>query len=149
MPALLHSTTNRRAFLKTVSLGCAAISLTSLSARPKDDAKSFRVALLSDTHIPANPDDVNRGFNMVNNFKRITPEVIAMKPELVIHNGDAARLEGKIEDYQALNGLLQPITAAAPVCISMGNHDDRAHFGTVFKANTGEKQNVTGKNVLI
>jgi 3',5'-cyclic AMP phosphodiesterase CpdA len=149
MPALLHSTVNRRAFLKTVSLGCAAISLTSLSARPRDDTKQFRVALLSDTHIPANPADVNRGFNMVNNFNRITPEVIEMKPELVILNGDAARLEGKVEDYQALNGLLQPINAAAPVCISMGNHDDRANFGTVFKAIAGEKQKVTGKNVLI
>jgi 3',5'-cyclic AMP phosphodiesterase CpdA len=30
----------------------------------------------------------------------------------------------------------------------MGNHDDRANFGTVFKANTGEKQEVAGKNIL-
>ena len=149
MPALLHSTVNRRAFLKTVSLGCAAISLSSVFARPKQTTKSFRVALLSDTHIPAKAEDVYRGFNMVNNFKRITPEVVAMNPELVILNGDAARLEGKVEDYQALNGLLQPINAAAPVCISMGNHDDRANFATVFKAIAGEKQKVTGKNVLI
>jgi 3',5'-cyclic AMP phosphodiesterase CpdA len=149
MPSLLHSSVNRRAFLKTVSLGCAAISLQSLSAHTKNNAKTFSVALLSDTHIPANAADVNRGFNMVDNFKRITPEVIEMKPELVMLNGDGARLEGKVEDYQALKGLLQPINAVAPVCVSLGNHDDRTNFGTVFKANTGEKQKVTGKNVLI
>jgi Icc protein len=149
MPALLHSKIDRRAFLKTVSLSCAAISLSSLSSPARESAKTFSVALLSDTHIPAKADEVYRGFNMVNNFKRITPEVVEMKPELVILNGDAARLEGKAEDYQALSGLLQPINNAAPVCISMGNHDDRANFATVFKASAGDKQKVTGKNVLV
>lgn len=147
MPAFLQSHFDRRAFIKTLSLGAAAVSLAPLSAKPK--AEPFRVALISDTHIPADANEVYRGFNMVNNFKRITPEVIAMKPQLVIHDGDAARTEGKVEDYQALTNLLQPINAVAPVCINLGNHDDRANFGTVFKAIAGEKQNVTGKNVLV
>src|ERR1051325_6438686 len=149
MPALLQSSLDRRSFLKTVSLGCAAAAFVKVPAFAKEDSKNFRVALLSDTHIPAKADEVYRGFNMVNNFKRITPEVVEMKPELVILNGDAARLEGKAEDYQALSGLLQPINNAAPVCISMGNHDDRANFATVFKASAGDKQKVTGKNVLV
>src|SRR5215212_5755067 len=131
MPAFLHSRLDRRSFLKTVSLGAAAISFADFSAIAKESAKDFRVALLSDTHIPANADEVNRGFNIVNNFKRITPEVVEMKPELVILDGDAARLEGKVEDYQALSNLLQPINAVAPICINLGNHDDRANFGTV------------------
>src|SRR5437868_11280891 len=86
---------------------------------------------------------------MTENFKRITGEVVAMQPRLVMHDGDAARLEGKLEDYQAVSNLLRPITAVAPVCINLGNHDDRTNFNTVFKATAGEKQNVTGKNVLI
>jgi 3',5'-cyclic-AMP phosphodiesterase len=147
MPAFLQSQVDRRAFIKTLSLGAAAVSLAPLSAKTK--VEPFRVALISDTHIPADANEVYRGFNMVNNFKRITPEVIAMKPQLVIHDGDAARTEGKIEDYQALTNLLQPINSVAPVCINLGNHDDRANFGTVFKAIAGEKQNVTGKNVLV
>jgi 3',5'-cyclic AMP phosphodiesterase CpdA len=143
MPAIL----DRRSFLKTVSIGAAALaSYPALAARSD---KPFRVALLSDTHIPANAADVFRGQNMVDNLKRITPEVVAMKPELVLIDGDAARLDGKVEDYQALSDLLQPINAVAPVCIGLGNHDDRANFGTVFKACCGEKQNVTGKNVLV
>ena len=143
MPAIL----DRRSFLKTVSIGAAA--LASYPARAARSDKPFRVALLSDTHIPANAADVFRGQNMVDNLKRITPEVVAMKPELVLIDGDAARLEGKVEDYQALSNLLQPINAVAPVCIGLGNHDDRANFGTVFKACCGEKQNVTGKNTLV
>ena len=143
MPAILH----RRDFLKTVSLGAVAFAAYPAIAAKND--KLFRVALLSDTHIPANADDVFRGQNMVANLKRITPEVVAMKPELVMIDGDAARLEGKVEDYQALSNLLQPISAVAPVCIGLGNHDDRANFGTVFKACCGEKQNVSGKSVLV
>ena len=143
MPSILH----RRDFLKTVSLGAVAFAAYPALAAKK--SQPFRVALLSDTHIPANAADVFRGFNMVDNFKRITPEVVAMKPDLALIDGDAARLEGKVEDYQALSTLLQPINAVAPVCIALGNHDDRANFGTVFKACCGEKQNVTGKSVLV
>src|SRR5688572_18124046 len=143
MPSILH----RRDFLKTVSLGTIAFAAYPAIAATKH--QPFRVALLSDTHIPANPADVFRGFNMVDNFKRITPEVVAMKPDLVLIDGDAARLEGKLEDYQALSNLLQPVNSVAPVCIGLGNHDDRANFGTVFKACCGEKQNVTGKSVLV
>ncbi|HUS35345.1 MAG TPA: metallophosphoesterase [Verrucomicrobiae bacterium] len=143
MPAIL----DRRSFLKTVSIGAAALATFPAGAARSE--KPFRVALLSDTHIPANAADVFRGQNMVDNLKRITPEVVAMKPELVMIDGDAARLEGKVEDYQALSNLLQPINAVAPVCMNLGNHDDRANFNTVFKASAGEKQNVTGKNVLV
>jgi 3',5'-cyclic-AMP phosphodiesterase len=143
MPAIL----DRRSFLKTVSIGAAALATFPAAAARSE--KPFRVALLSDTHIPANAADVFRGQNMVDNLKRITPEVVAMKPELVMIDGDAARLEGKVEDYQALSNLLQPINAVAPICMNLGNHDDRANFNTVFKASAGEKQNVTGKNVLV
>ena len=149
MPALLQSPLDRRSFLKTVSLGCAAAAFVNIRTLAKEKSKTFRVALLSDIHIPAKAGEVYRGFNMVNNFKRITPEVVEMKPELAIVNGDAARLEGKVEDYQAVAGLLQPINAIAPVCVSLGNHDDRTNFNTVFKANAGDKQTVTGKNVLV
>lgn len=149
MPALLQSSLDRRSFFKTVSLGCAVVSFAKFTSLAKESSKNFRVALLSDIHIPAKAEEVYRGFNMVDNFKRITLEVVETKPELVIVNGDAARSEGKIEDYQAVSGLLQPINAVAPICVSLGNHDDRTNFNTVFKANAGDKQTVTGKNVLV
>jgi Icc protein len=151
MPSFFDATLGRRAFLKTVSLAATAtaISLRGFSSQAQEGGKTFRVALLSDPHIPADPANEFRGFKPVENFKRITPEVVEMKPELVILNGDAARLEGKVEDYQAVAELLKPINAIAPVCVSMGNHDDRTNFATVFKSNTGEKQKVTGKNVLV
>src|SRR5688572_13073312 len=149
MPSLFNTPVSRRSFFKTAGLAGAVISLSGISALAKTPEKRFRVALLSDTHIPANTEEMNRGFNIVNNFKRITPEVVAMNPELVLINGDVARLEGKLEDYQMLAGLLQPISAVAPVCMALGNHDDRVNFGTVFKTACGEKQNITGKHVLV
>ncbi len=150
MPSLIHSPFSRRQFFRTAGLGAAILSTgLSLPLRAANPAKGFRVALLSDTHIPGNAEDEYRGFKPAANLRRIAPEVVEAKPELVIVNGDAARLEGKVEDYQALSELLQPIVAAAPVCISMGNHDDRTNFGSVFKAVAGEKQPVAGKNVMV
>jgi len=150
MPELLHSPSNRRDFLKTISVGSAAIAMAgcATSSAAKSD-KEFHVALISDTHIPADPAEAYRGFKPYENLKRIIPEIVAAKPELAIHCGDAARLEGKVDDYKQLSTLLQRLTTAAPVCITLGNHDDRTNFGTVFKAVAGEKQNVAGKNIFV
>jgi Icc protein len=150
MPALIESSLSRRSFLKTAGMGAAIVGLgLGATARAEEKAKEFRVALISDTHIPADPEEAYRGYKPTASFKQITPEIVEWKPELVMHNGDAARTEGKVADYQALQTLLQPITAVAPICISMGNHDDRGNFATVFKAVAGDKQKVDGKNVMI
>jgi Icc protein len=150
MPSFLDLNSDRRHFLKTIGLGAASIALAP-RAFAQDDAakKEFHVAWISDTHIPADPTEVFRKFNPVDNLKRIAPEVVAAKPDLVIHVGDGARLEGKVEDYKQLSDLMKPMMEAAPVCITLGNHDDRTNFGTVFKAVAGEKQKVTGKQVVV
>lgn len=150
MPALLESTSNRRAFLKTIGTGSALIAVAGCASTPvAAKEKEFHVALISDTHIPADPAEAYRGFKPHENLQRIVPELAAAKPELTIHCGDAARLEGKVEDYQRLSTLLQPLQAVAPICITLGNHDDRVNFGTVFKAVAGEKQKVAGRNVFV
>lgn len=147
MPAILNSAFSRRHFLRTTALGAAALTFGLRTSA--EEQKTFRVALLSDTHIPADPGEAYRGFTPVANLKRITPEVVEWKPELVILNGDAARLDGKLEDYQALEKLLHPITSVAPICVSMGNHDDRANFNKIFKSSAGKNQEVKGKHVTL
>jgi Icc protein len=146
MPSFFNATAHRRTFLKSALAGAAVLAF-----RPSAFAaeKEFHVALISDTHIPADANDTYRGFKPVESLKRIVPELVEAKPELTFHCGDAARLEGKIEDYQQVATLLQPIQAVAPLCMTLGNHDDRANFNTVFKAVAGEKQKVTGKNTLV
>ncbi len=113
---------NRRVFLQA-ALGAAAF------AQPRDRT---RWALLSDTHIPANPEEEYRGFRPVANLKKAVPKVLAYAPEGTLINGDVARLVGAREDYDAVKALLEPLTSRMTVALAMGNHDDRENFFAVF-----------------
>src|SRR6188768_480781 len=100
MPALLESSLDRRSFIKTVGIGSALIAVAGCAtAKRAGGEKEFHVALISDTHIPADAANEFRGFKPYENLKQIVPDVVATRPELTIHCGDAARLEGKVEDY--------------------------------------------------
>ena len=70
------------------------------------EASTVRLALISDTHVAADPKDENRKFFPTENLKRIIPEIAASGPSAVIHNGDVARLSGEIADYQAVRSAL-------------------------------------------
>jgi 3',5'-cyclic AMP phosphodiesterase CpdA len=107
------------------------------------------LALLSDTHIPGDRKNGHRGFNPWENLRAIVPEVAAAKPESVVVCGDAARLEGKLEDYQEVQSLLDPITKVSTVCIALGNHDDRDNFLKVFRNPPGIRAPVSAKHITI
>jgi Icc protein len=153
MPGLFHQPAERRNFLKIVSAAGAATifagcSSASKSASAGTPAKSLHLALLSDTHIAGNRADANRGFKPWDNLKRVVSEVEEARPESVIVCGDAARLEGKPEDYQELKGLLAPLSAFAPVFIGLGNHDDRINFNQAFPLPSPDKAGIKDKHVL-
>ena len=151
MPILLHRPSNRRDFLKTTTLGGAALILAAGRSAAATDAgaSEFHLALLSDTHIPADRTEVYRDFNPCNNLDRVVPQVIAARPEGVVLCGDAARLEGKLEDYRQLRAQIEPLAAAAPVFIGLGNHDDRASFRKVFTSPAGTLAAIDGKHVTV
>ncbi len=106
-------------------------------------------ALLSDTHIPENPEDAYRGFRPVENLKRAVPQVLEAKPQGALICGDAARLRGLPGDYQALKTLIEPVTSRMPVAIALGNHDDRKNFLGVFGASQQGAQAVKNRHVLV
>lgn len=118
MPYLL----DRRAFL---SAGCAA-------ALPARAAKPRRWALLSDTHAPADPANVYRGFQPHENLRKAAAQVAAADADAALICGDLARLEGLPGDYQALRSLLAPVTEKMPLACLLGNHDNRANFLAAF-----------------
>lgn len=151
MPAILYRPTDRRSFLKLSALAGAALVVNGCVSLNKGsaDAKELHLALLSDTHIPADRTNGNRGFNPWQNLQRIASDVVAARPEGVIVNGDIARAEGKAEDYREVKALLQPVTDVAPVYLSMGNHDDRQNFFQAFSDRPGVKQPVQGKHVVV
>jgi 3',5'-cyclic AMP phosphodiesterase CpdA len=151
MPGIFHRPIDRRSFLRVSSkaLAFSALAAESRLFAAAAAATPIHLALLSDTHIPADPGDGYRGFLPVQNLKAVVPQVLAAEPQGVIVNGDAARLTGEVADYEALRALLAPVAERAPVYFTMGNHDDRDNFGKVFAPRADLAQPVAGRHVLV
>lgn len=150
MPGYFYEPINRKTFIgvATRMVGAAALTHGAQSTLAADAAETqTHVALLSDTHIPADQTNAYRGFRPVDNLRQVVPQVMAARPEFVVINGDAARLKGLREDYDSLKALLEPIAAETPIYIGLGNHDDRRNFFGVFQDAGNEK--VGGKHVTV
>ena len=88
-------------------------------------------ALLSDTHLAADQQQVSHGVNMTANFQAATTGVCALKrlPAAALVCGDLAFTLGEPGDYTVVEQLLRPLrTAGLPLHLTLGNHDDRDHF---------------------
>lgn len=135
----------RRGFLRSTILGgfASAISL------PGADREFARWALLSDTHVAADPNLAARGFRPYENATRAVREARSISPDGMAICGDLARAAGLLEDYQALRQILGQAPGELPVAMAMGNHDDRDNFIKVFARHPGESAGVARKHVLI
>ncbi len=149
MPGIYYQPISRKQFLAASvgMLGAAAIGRAESTASPSEE--SYRMAILSDTHLPADASETYRGFHPVKNLETVVPQVVATAPQGVILNGDAARLTGEKEDYEALKKLLQPIAEKAPITIGLGNHDDRDNFFNIFGKSDSPEERVKGKHTLV
>ncbi len=151
MPGIFFQPLDRQRFLSTAARVAAAGALlpwASGVSADQADSDEAHVALLSDTHIPADAANEYRGFRPVDNLRQVVPQVVAAQPQAVILNGDAARLTGQLEDYTALKELLAPIASEAPIHIGLGNHDDRKNFFRVFPDDSNTAA-VGGKHVSV
>lgn len=149
MPGIYDERMNRKQFL-TTSLGAmGALALSSGVHAKETSAQSLRVAVLSDTHTPADKTDEYRGFRPHENLETIVPQVVASECECAILNGDAARLTGELTDYEALKGLLKPVAEKMPIYIGLGNHDHRKNFHQVIGKTPDLDQGVAGKHTLV
>lgn len=119
----------RRQFLK--SAAAAAAGVLTLGHRAwAQGAASHRLALLADTHIDADENFISREVKMAENLRRVIAELHALenKPAGVVIDGDCAHTKGLEGDYRVLGRLIEPLRAAYPVHLTMGNHDDRDQF---------------------
>ncbi len=110
---------------------------------PQPATPVSRWALFSDTHIPDSKASTLGAsslgaFGPHENLQQVVAEVLAAQVDAVAVTGDLARLQGKPGDYRQLRHLLQPLTDALPVCLGLGNHDNRAQFQSVFKKLPGD-----------
>lgn len=147
MPSLFSKETNLRSFIRNGVLTTAMIGLAPVQSQEGDD--SFHLALLSDTHIPADKSNEYRGFRPWENLNRIIPDVIAAKPQAALINGDAARLTGEVEDYRELKQLLNPLATECPIFIGMGNHDHRENFHKVIQPSKDNIAEIENKHVVV
>jgi 3',5'-cyclic-AMP phosphodiesterase len=144
MPFHLDSQSRRR-FLH----GSAVLALTTATRTYAADAPDAETwALLSDTHIDADPAKVAREtVIMADHLKRVVAEVLVEKDSLsgVIINGDCAYLEGLAGDYVTFLELLAPLREAGlPIHFTLGNHDDRDIFRSSIAAGSNSSP-VEGK----
>ncbi len=99
---------------------------------PPGDPEYTRWALLSDTHIAADPENHYRGFYPYRNLQEVTAQIADDLPEGLIITGDLARLRGQTKAYENLKALLAPIAEQCPVHLALGNHDKREDFFQSF-----------------
>lgn len=142
---------SRRSFLTHTAAAMAGLAVFRTSFADQGD-KPFKLALLSDSHIPSSPDIVARNVNMTSNFKQVIRELCAQKHELahVILNGDCAYNKGLPEDYANLASLLPPLVEAGlPLHVTMGNHDDREPLYAAISQVKPDSTPVDSKHISI
>jgi Icc protein len=150
MPLVFRRPRGRRDFLRLAGLGSAAVVASGFRRdTPAAPVGELHLALLSDTHVPADRVNGHRGMSPWENLRLAVSQVVAARPEGVLLCGDLARLEGREEDYQELKAVLAPVSAVAPVYVALGNHDDRARFRKVFVDTPGAHPPLDGKQVTV
>jgi 3',5'-cyclic AMP phosphodiesterase CpdA len=72
------------------------------------------------------------------------------RPAGVFVCGDCAWDSGEKNDYTTLSKLLAPLREAQmPVCLTLGNHDQRDHFREVLKDDSSIKPAMTERNAVL
>lgn len=128
-------TLTRRGFLAGAAALAVGASMPALArANAPRPARSAWFALLSDTHIDADPKKANRGQTMADNLRAAIDDVLGQgaPPAGLLIDGDLAHLQGRPADYQTFLHLLEPVRLArVPIHLAMGNHDHRDHVREV------------------
>jgi 3',5'-cyclic AMP phosphodiesterase CpdA len=150
MPGIFYQPIGRRKFLHCTAKALAAgVLIQEFHRRTGAAERSFHAALLSDTHVAADPKEEYRKFLPAENLKRMVSQVIETRPEVVLLNGDAARLTGEKGDYEAVKKLLGPAAEQCPIYLGLGNHDNRETFLKTFTPDPAMAQKVAEKHVLV
>lgn len=126
----------RRGFLAGGAAAAAATLGAGRVLRADGPAARPWYALLSDTHIAADPSQKNRGQTMADNLRRAVDDVLAQgNPAGLLIDGDLALTKGEFDDYHTFLRLLEPVRAAkVPVHLALGNHDNRDHVREVVRS---------------
>jgi hypothetical protein len=93
MPGFFYEPIDRKTFFRASGvLTATALMSRTLNANQKtDESSQVRIALLSDTHVPADVNEAYRGFRPAENLRVVVEHVAESAPAAALINGDAAR----------------------------------------------------------
>ncbi len=148
MPDGWNGGMTRRGFLRAGLAAGGAFVLGARRSLSESGREQARWAFLSDTHIAADPENNYRGFYPYRNLQKVVEWLRSDLPEGLVITGDLARLTGQAGDYENFKKLMAPVTGTRPVCLALGNHDDRDNFVRAFEKPAGERQPVKGKHIV-
>lgn len=150
MSAICQQRVSRRQLLKGgLALAAGALTFGPRSVLGGQGEECARWAFLSDTHVAADPDHRYRGFYPYRNLQEIMSQLACDLPEGLVIAGDLARLKGQPEAYTNLKTLLAPLAEKRPVCLGLGNHDNREDFFRTFGDSRGGVEAVDNKHVVV
>lgn len=151
MPIQLQPISRRR-FLARSLLGGAGLALAPRLLADSKPTNPNSWVLLSDIHLAADPTQVARKVNMTDHFKGVSAEILALpeRPAGLFVTGDCAYNSGEKGDYAQLTALLEPIRKdGLPVCLALGNHDNRSHFWDALEDEKAVKRPVADRQVAL
>ena len=122
---------------------------------PRNKTGAVRWALLADPHVPADPNDGRPPDYPVENLRAAVEQVLEAvsapeaAPEAAMILGDVAWRHGLPEDYAQASSLIEPLAARIPVCLTLGNHDERENLLTAFPPQVSLDDNVPAKSIIV
>jgi Icc protein len=122
---------SRRRFLARSLAATAGLALPGnlFAAGRRVDEHSW--ALISDSHLAADREQISHDVNMAANFEAAATAVRSLKrlPAAALICGDLAFTTGEFGDYTTVEQLLRPLRATGmPLYLTLGNHDNRENF---------------------
>jgi Icc protein len=151
MPIHLPPISRRKFLARTIAAGAGLGLGHELFAASKETDPDLW-ALLSDTHLAANRNQLGRGINMAVHFEKVSTELLALpkRPEGVFITGDCAFTTGEKGDYTTLTALLEPVLVnQMPVHLALGNHDNRERFWEVLQEEKTAKRPLPDKQASL
>jgi len=151
VPIYLPPLSRRRFLGQALRAGAAAAFGRSLVAEAKNADPDFW-ALLSDIHLAANRNQVERRVNMAEHFTKVSQELLSLprRPAGVFINGDCAYATGERGDYAVVGEMLGPLRKnQMPIHLSLGNHDNRERFWEAFQEAKAAQRPVADKYVAL
>jgi 3',5'-cyclic AMP phosphodiesterase CpdA len=144
----------RRDFLAGATGATAALLLgphvRAAEAARQADPHCF--ALLSDTHVPANPKKVQAKVNMTDHFIKAIDQVVNLDPAPAgaIFCGDLAHISGLPTEYKQFAPIVSKLAEAKlPTHLMVGNHDHIENLYSALNTARPAKPLVVGKHVSI